>query len=152
MTIPKRRLRACTLASALALATAMSSQGACAADASPPPPLTDNGIAEGSDILVTGTRANELAPVTASLKETQPASIISRSFIEDSLPASADFNDIALISPSVSNAGGENGVGLNESKTTIRGFQDGEYNVTYDGVPFGDTEVVGFSRTVRSVL
>ena len=139
MTIPKRRLRARTLASALALATAMSSQGARAADASPPPPLTDNGIAEGSDILVTGTRANELAPVTASLKETQPASIISRSFIEDSLPASADFNDIALISPSVSNAGGENGVGLNESKTTIRGFQDGEYNVTYDGVPFGDT-------------
>jgi iron complex outermembrane receptor protein len=132
-----RRLRACTLASALALATALASQAACAADA--PPPVTDNGIAEGSDILVTGTKANEIAPVTASLKQTQPASIISRSFIEDSLPASADFNDIALIAPSVSNAGGENGVGLNESKTTIRGFQDGEYNITYDGVPFGDT-------------
>lgn len=138
MTTSTRRLRACTLVSAFAVATALSSQVARAADA-PPAPVTDNGIAEGSDILVTGTRANEMAPVTASLKETQPASIISRSFIEDSLPASADFNDIALISPSVSNAGGENGVGLNESKTTIRGFQDGEYNITYDGVPFGDT-------------
>ena len=131
------RSSACALASTLALATALSSQAARAADA--PPPVTDNGIAEGSDILVTGTTANQIAPVTASLKETQPASIVSRSFIEDSLPASADFNDIALISPSVSNTGGENGVGLNESKTTIRGFQDGEYNVTYDGVPFGDT-------------
>jgi iron complex outermembrane recepter protein len=138
MTTSTRRLRACTIASALALATALSSHAACAADA-PPPPATDNGIAEGSDILVTGTKANEIAPVTASLQQTQPASIISRSFIEDSLPASADVNDIALISPSVSNAGGENGVGLNESKTTIRGFQDGEYNITYDGVPFGDT-------------
>jgi iron complex outermembrane receptor protein len=125
------------LASALALAIALSSHAAIAADT--PPGASDNGIAEGSDILVTGTRANELAPVTASLKQTQPASIVSRSFIEDSLPASADFNDIALIAPSVSNAGGENGVGLNESKTTIRGFQDGEYNITYDGVPFGDT-------------
>jgi iron complex outermembrane receptor protein len=138
MTTSTRRLRACTLASTLALAIALSSNAAYAADASTPP-VAGNGIAEGSDILVTGTKANEIAPVTASLKETQPASIVSRSFIEDSLPASADFNNIALISPSVSNSGGENGVGLNESKTTIRGFQDGEYNVTYDGVPFGDT-------------
>jgi iron complex outermembrane receptor protein len=138
MITSRRRSRACALASTLAVAAALSSQAVRATDA-PPPPVTDNGIAEGSDILVTGTKANEIAPVTASLKETQPASIISRSFIEDSLPASADFNDIALISPSVSNSGGENGVGLNESKTTIRGFQDGEYNITYDGVPFGDT-------------
>ena len=138
-------------ASALVLATtsfaAMAETRAPAAPAAPsaapasdePQKSDDQKIAEGSDIVVTATRANEIAPVTASLKETQPASIVSRSFIEDSLPASADFNDIALISPSVSNAGGENGVGLNESKTTIRGFQDGEYNITYDGVPFGDT-------------
>lgn len=98
-----------------------------------------NGIAEGSDILVTGTRANTLAPVTASLQTTQPQSIVSRSFIEDSLPATADFNQIALISPSVSNTGNANGAGLSESKAQIRGFQDGEYNITYDGVPFGDT-------------
>ena len=98
-----------------------------------------SGIAEGSDIVVTATRANTIAPVTASLKQAQPASIISRSFIEDSLPASADFNQIALISPSVSNTGAANGVGLSESKAQIRGFQDGEYNITYDGVPFGDT-------------
>jgi iron complex outermembrane receptor protein len=131
----------------LALATALASMASptCAVAASAtettdaPPSNTDNGIAEGSDILVTATKANEIAPVTASLQQTQPASIVSRSFIEDSMPASADFNDIALISPSVSNSGGTNGVGLNESKTQIRGFQDGEYNITYDGVPFGDT-------------
>ncbi len=96
------------------------------------------GIAEGSDIVVTATRPNEIAPVTASLNTTQPQAVISRSFIEDSLPASADFNQIALISPSVSNYGSANGPGLSESKAQIRGFQDGEYNITYDGVPFSD--------------
>ncbi|WP_235219003.1 TonB-dependent receptor plug domain-containing protein [Sphingobium sp. C100] len=55
------------------------------------------------------------------------------------MPATADFNQIALISPSVSNFGGANGSGLSESKAQIRGFQDAEYNITYDGVPFGDT-------------
>ncbi|WP_034158108.1 TonB-dependent receptor [Sphingomonas sp. ERG5] len=96
-------------------------------------------IAEGSDIIITATKANEIAPVTASLQATQPQSVISRSFIEDSLPATSDFNQIALISPSVSGYGNYNGNGLSESKAQIRGFQDGEYNVTYDGVPFGDT-------------
>jgi len=97
------------------------------------------GIAEGSDIVVTATKANEIAPVTASLAARQPQSIVSRSLIEDSLPATADFNQIALITPSVSNFNGNNGVGLSESKAQIRGFQDGEYNITFDGVPFGDT-------------
>ncbi|NIJ08510.1 iron complex outermembrane receptor protein [Sphingomonas vulcanisoli] len=143
MTISVRRSHARSTAPALALVFALASQAAHATDADPAPepapPAANNGIAEGSDIVVTGTKANAIAPVTASLRETQPASIVSRSFIEDSLPASADFNNVALISPSVANSGGENGVGLNESKTTIRGFQDGEYNITYDGVPFGDT-------------
>ncbi|MFA6124036.1 TonB-dependent receptor [Sphingomonas sp.] len=102
-------------------------------------PATKSDIAEGSDIVVTATKANELAPVTASLKTTQPQAIVSRSFIEDSLPATVDFNQIALITPSVSNFGGNNGIGLSESKAQLRGFQDGEYNITYDGVPFGDT-------------
>ena len=111
------------------------------APAAPAAPAADDPqkIAEGSDIIVTATRANEIAPVTSSLQTTQPQSIISRSFIEDSLPAGADFNQIALISPSVSNSGAANGLGLSESKGQLRGFQDGEYNVTYDGVPFGDT-------------
>ncbi|MES2097522.1 MAG: TonB-dependent receptor [Pseudomonadota bacterium] len=96
-------------------------------------------LAEGSDIIITATKANEIAPVTASLDARQPQSVVSRSLIEDSLPATSDFNQIALITPSVSNFNGNNGVGLSESKAQIRGFQDGEYNITYDGVPFGDT-------------
>ncbi|WP_250890888.1 TonB-dependent receptor [Sphingobium nicotianae] len=113
--------------------------GAAHAEDAPAAKDAKSDLAEGSEIVVTGTRANEIAPVTASLQATQPQAVISRSFIEDSLPATADFNQIALISPSVSNFGGVNGAGLSESKAQIRGFQDGEYNITYDGVPFGDT-------------
>ncbi|MEO7277349.1 MAG: TonB-dependent receptor [Sphingomicrobium sp.] len=102
-------------------------------------PVPDNRIAEGSEIVVTGTRANKIAPVTASLEATEPQAIVSRSFIEDSLPATADFNQLALITPSFSNTGGDGGLGISESKGQLRGFQDGEYNITYDGVPFGDT-------------
>uniref|UniRef100_UPI0038F6B6A4 TonB-dependent receptor plug domain-containing protein n=1 Tax=Streptomyces galilaeus TaxID=33899 RepID=UPI0038F6B6A4 len=29
--------------------------------------------------------------------------------------------------------------GFSETKVVIRGFQDGEYNVTYDSIPFADT-------------
>ncbi len=116
-------------------AAAMAAETPAGAEAA----AAEQGIAEGSNILVTATKVNEIAPVTASLQTTQPQAIISRSFIEDSLPATADFNQIALISPSVSNFGGVNGAGLSESKAQIRGFQDAEYNITYDGVPFGDT-------------
>ena len=98
-----------------------------------------NGIAEGSNILVTGTRANRIAPVTASLETIEPQAIVSRSFIEDSLPATADYNQLAMITPSFSMTGGDGGMGISESKGQLRGFQDGEYNITYDGVPFGDT-------------
>ncbi len=114
------------------------SQPAIAADGAPAAAEDQDKIAEGAAIIVTATKVNEIAPVTASLETTQPQAIVSRSFIQDSLPTAADFNQIALIAPSVSNFGGTNGVGLSESKAQIRGFQDGEYNITYDGIPFGD--------------
>ncbi|HEX8031165.1 MAG TPA: TonB-dependent receptor, partial [Vicinamibacterales bacterium] len=126
--------------SATALVLGMLSTAAYAADADAESSSTPaTGIAEGSDIVVTATRVNEIAPATSSLEARQPQAIVSRSLIEDSLPATADFDQIALITPSVSNFGGNNGIGLGESKAQIRGFQDGEYNITYDGIPFGDT-------------
>src|SRR5476649_1508538 len=32
-----------------------------------------------------------------------------------------------------------NGVGLGDTKTFFRGFADGQYSMTYDGIPFNDT-------------
>jgi iron complex outermembrane recepter protein len=92
-----------------------------------------------ADIVVTGSATAEHAPVTASLTTTQPQAVVNRNYIDHVLPATADFNMAVLLTPGVTMNGNGNGPGLAESKIQIRGFQDGEYNVTYDSVPFGDT-------------
>ncbi len=91
-----------------------------------------------SDIIVTGSRTAESAPITASLTTTQPQSAVSRDYI-DNATATSDFNELIALTPGVSISGAGNGYGLGETKATIRGFQDGEYNVTYDSIPFADT-------------
>ncbi len=91
------------------------------------------------EILVYGRgMAMDLAPIKSSLQATQPTSIVTREFIEEAIPQTADFSPIAQIAPSMSGTN-KNGPGFQESKTVMRGFQDGEYNMTYDGIPFGDT-------------
>lgn len=91
-----------------------------------------------SDIIVTGSLTAQTAPLTASLTTTQPQSAISRDYI-DNANAAADFNELISLSPGVSISGTGNGQGFGETKAVIRGFQDGEYNVTYDSIPFADT-------------
>ncbi|MBV1691594.1 TonB-dependent receptor [Novosphingobium sp. G106] len=91
-----------------------------------------------SDIIVTGSHTAETAPITASLTTTQPQAAVSREFI-DNANAASDFNALIMLTPGVSITGNGNGAGLSETKAVIRGFQDGEYNVTYDSIPFADT-------------
>lgn len=91
-----------------------------------------------SDIIVIGSSVAQSAPLTASLTTTQPQAAISRDFI-DNANAASDFNELIALTPGVSISGTGNGLGFGETKATIRGFQDGEYNVTYDSIPFADT-------------
>jgi iron complex outermembrane receptor protein len=75
----------------------------------------------------------------APLEITQPQSSISVDTINNSIVPTADYSTIANLAPSVQNVE-TNGPGLSESKLiTIRGLQDGQYNVTYDGIPFADS-------------
>jgi len=85
------------------------------------------------------SKAAAVAPTQASLKATQPQSIISRDFFALTKNDATDFTGLAAIAPSVSGGISPNGPGLGESKVSLRGFQDGQYNVTFDGIPFGDT-------------
>lgn len=81
---------------------------------------------------------DEHAPTRGSLKATQPKSIIGRDYIENSSAPTANYSDIAAIAPSVVNIE-PNGPGLSDSKgLSIRGFSDGQYNLTWDGIPVGD--------------
>ncbi len=135
-------VRSAAFAAASALVLAGVWTPALAAEAT----VADEGEAAKADY---GTRVEELtvvgtarvasaAPVKASLEATQPQAIITRETIDQFIPQTGDFTQVVLLSPSVSGSA-YNGPGFAESKTTLRGFKDGEYNVTYDGIPFGDT-------------
>jgi len=91
------------------------------------------------EIEVTEKRTSALtqAPTESRLDALQPQSIIDISTINNSIPPSADFTMIANLAPSVTTVQA-NGPGLSEAKNIVRGFSDGQYNVTYDGIPFSD--------------
>lgn len=114
--------------------------GACFADTVDLGTVGGNGGAATTPSVAAerGTAAS-VAPAQASLAATEPQSIISRAFIEASTPPTGNFNTILNIAPSIASMPSTNGPGLSDQKMTLRGFQDGEYNVTFDGIPFGDT-------------
>jgi iron complex outermembrane receptor protein len=84
-----------------------------------------------------GTAAS-VAPTRSSLEATQPQSIISRDFIERAVAPTAEYSRVVVIAPSLS-GDSTNGPGLSETKVTMRGFSDDQYNITFDGIPWGDT-------------
>lgn len=71
-----------------------------------------------------------------SLNATEPASIVSDKVLRDVIIPSSDYNESGKYTPNfVSN--NPNGP-LGDSKSSWRGFQDGQFNITFDGIPFGD--------------
>lgn len=79
------------------------------------------------------------APTKAPLNVTQPTSVISQQYIQNNVPLSGNYDNVVTIAPSVSGVS-PNGPGLMENQgLSIRGFQDGQYNVTFDGIPWGDS-------------
>ena len=83
--------------------------------------------------------ASYQAPTQGSLEATQPQSIINQHFIQENASAGANYSDIVNVAPSVFSID-PNGPGMMETQSlTMRGFQDGQYNVTFDGIPWGDS-------------
>jgi iron complex outermembrane receptor protein len=125
----------------LALIGAMMAGSALAAESS----AQNTGAgAEGTEVesvIVTAERAPgaKYAPVKASLDQVQPESIVSHNFIEQITPETGNISTVIFIAPSVSGISGNGGGIGNYFSTTMRGFSDGEYNVTFDGIAFGDT-------------
>lgn len=79
------------------------------------------------------------APSVTPLNSTQPTSLVSQHTIEQNFSGTQSYADFARLTPSV-NSVNANGPGLAEAiGPTIRGLQDGQYNVTFDGIPLGDS-------------
>jgi len=99
------------------------------------PPLPTVVVTAPGEVESAITQAPTLAPLTV----TQPTSVISQHFIENNSALSSSYDDIIKISPSVY-AVSPNGPGLMENQIlSIRGFTDGQFNVTFDGIPWGDS-------------
>ena len=82
--------------------------------------------------------AEEKAPVRASLDALSPKSEITPEFVQNFISPNADYTEVTLMAPGTFSIS-PNGVGLGDSKTYFRGFSDGQYTMTYDGIPFNDT-------------
>ncbi|HUO21970.1 MAG TPA: TonB-dependent receptor [Caulobacteraceae bacterium] len=98
-------------------------------------------FAQGADdnqVVIVAT-AVHVAPSAAPTDVIQPTSAIQQEFIQNNIVPLASFDDIIKFSPSIADQS-PNGPGLGKSETlTLRGFQDGQFNVTFDGIPFGDS-------------
>jgi iron complex outermembrane receptor protein len=90
-------------------------------------------------VTAESTPVTATAPTKASLDETQPESIITHKYIEQATPEAGGWTTVVSIAPSIAGAT-SNGGGVGDYQTvTMRGFQDGFFNLTYDGIAFGDT-------------
>jgi iron complex outermembrane receptor protein len=94
-----------------------------------------------SELIVTAERSQAAAqaPAKASIDAFQPQSIISHNYIEKFSPENGDYTTVVLIAPSVSGISSNGGGFGDTNKATLRGFHDGQYNLTYDAIAFGDT-------------
>ncbi|WP_329741907.1 TonB-dependent receptor [Dyella sp. A6] len=101
--------------------------------------LSKHKVKQMSAVTVTAaTLSLHHVPATTPLKVTQPTSVINRDYILNNTSPTATYADIIAITPSVSDRE-PNGAGLTESRDmSIRGFKDGEFNLTMDGIPVGD--------------
>jgi iron complex outermembrane receptor protein len=78
------------------------------------------------------------APSTNTLAARSAQSVISDEFIRNDTSPVADYSQLLLMAPGTFSVQ-PNGVGLGDTKTFFRGFKDGQYSMTFDGIPFNDT-------------
>jgi iron complex outermembrane recepter protein len=82
--------------------------------------------------------AAQLAPSGNTLDATSAKTEISGEFIRNFTSPVSDFAELVNLAPGTFSLN-PNGVGLGQGKTYFRGFQDGQYTITFDGIPFEDT-------------
>ena len=104
----------------------------------------DDGPARAEIVVVRGspTRSELLAdaPTRTPLSATQPTSVVGEVPLRNDVAPTGGYDDTIRLTPSVLSIS-PNGPGLSAAAVlSIRGFQDGQYNVTFDGIPFADAD------------
>lgn len=82
--------------------------------------------------------AAQLAPLDARLDARSARTEIMDHYIQNFTAPAADYAEIIQMAPGTFSIN-SNGVGLGDAKSYFRGFSDGNYDITFDGIPFEDT-------------
>ncbi|MDP8988624.1 MAG: TonB-dependent receptor, partial [Acidobacteriota bacterium] len=82
--------------------------------------------------------AAQVAPAGNTLDATSAKTEITNDFIRNFISPVSDFAEVVNLAPGTFSLN-PNGVGLGQGKTYFRGFSDGQYSMTFDGIPFEDT-------------
>lgn len=82
--------------------------------------------------------ASQLSPVKSMLDAGSARTEITSTYIREFTSSVTDFADLTQAAPGTVSYSG-NGVGLGQAKIYFRGFKDADYTITWDGVPFQDS-------------
>ncbi len=100
--------------------------------------LTVANITETVTVSAALPAAAAAAPSQASLTARSAQSLISNEYIRNYTSPISDYSQVLQMAPGTFSVSA-NGPGLGDTKTFFRGFKDGQYSMTYDGIPFNDT-------------
>ena len=95
-------------------------------------------ISQSVTVHETVLLAAETAPAGNTLEATSARTEISSAVIQNFMAPVADFAEVIQQAPGAFSLN-PNGIGLGQGKSFFRGFGDGQYTLTFDGIPFEDT-------------
>jgi iron complex outermembrane receptor protein len=100
--------------------------------------LNVDSISQSVTVQETVSLATETAPSGNTLDADTARTEISPVFIQNFIAPVSDFAEVVNYAPGTFSLN-PNGIGLGQGKTFFRGFPDGDYTMTFDGIPFEDT-------------
>jgi iron complex outermembrane receptor protein len=95
-------------------------------------------VATSITVNETISMAAATAPSGNTLEAVSAKTEISGDFIKNFMSPLADYAEYVNTAPGTFSLN-PNGIGLGQGKTFFRGFLDGDYTMTFDGIPFEDT-------------
>jgi len=100
--------------------------------------LNVDAISQSVTVQDTVLLAVEEAPMGNTLDAVSAHTEVSSAVIQNFMPPQSDFAEVLQQAPNTFSVN-PNGIGLGQGKSFFRGFKDTNYSITFDGIPFEDT-------------
>ena len=121
-----------------ALATRSGGQVAAGATLDVPITMTVESVSTSVNVTESISVAAVSAPSGNTLEAASAKTEVSSEFIRNFMSPLADYSEYVNYAPGTFSLN-PNGIGLGQGKTFFRSFADGQYTMTFDGIPFEDT-------------